>query len=127
MTAPDRDESGRYAFDGLDRVFHEKARLGILTCLVSHADGMAFGELRDLCGLTDGNLNRHLAVLQEAGLVEIDKGYLGKRPRTICRLTNEGQTQFEAYLRQLESVVTDALAAVRLRLGEGFGFGERPA
>ena len=58
------DESGRYAFDGIDRVLHEKARLGILTSLLAHQNGLVFGELRDLCALTDGNLSRHLQTLQ---------------------------------------------------------------
>ena len=57
------------AFDGLDRVIHEKARLSILTSLISHPKGLAFNELKSLCALTDGNLSRHVGVLQEAGLV----------------------------------------------------------
>ena len=53
-----------YAY-GLDRVLHEKARLGIMTSLVGHPKGLAFGDLKKLCNLTDGNLSRHLQVLQE--------------------------------------------------------------
>ena len=71
---PDTDinpDAGRYAYDGLDRVLHEKARLGILTALVARPDGLAFTELTRLCSLTDGNLSRHLDVLAEAGLVDI--------------------------------------------------------
>ena len=52
------EDAGRYAYDGLDRVFHEKARLGIMTSLVTRADGLVFGELKSLCNLTDGNLSR---------------------------------------------------------------------
>jgi len=62
----DRNGEGRFAYDGLDRVLHEKARLGILTSLVAHPDGLKFGELRGLCSLTDGNLSRHLDVLRDA-------------------------------------------------------------
>jgi DNA-binding MarR family transcriptional regulator len=112
MTSPDHNEPGRYALDGIDRIFHEKARLGILTCLVTHTDGLLFGELKGLCALTDGNLSRHLTALQEAGLVEIWKGFKGKRPQTLCRITPTGRDRFRAYLQQLESVVADALAAV---------------
>ena len=72
---------GRFAYEGLDRVLHEKARLGILTSLLAHRDGLVFGQLRELCALTDGNLSRHLTTLQEAGLVEIWKSVKGKRPR----------------------------------------------
>lgn len=99
-----------FAFDGLDRVLHEKARLGILTCLLSHRDGRVFGDLKAACGLTDGNLSRHLATLQEAGLVEIWKGHKGKRPQTLVRLTPGGAKRFLDYLSLLESIVTDALS-----------------
>lgn len=100
-----------YAYDGLDRVIHEKARLGLLTSLVTHPEGLAFADLKHLCGLTDGNLSRHLQVLQEAGLVEIVKGYEGNRPHTHCHLTAIGRQRFLDYLSVLEQVVRDAAAA----------------
>jgi DNA-binding transcriptional ArsR family regulator len=100
-----------FAFEGLDRVFHEKARLGILTSLASHPDGIAFGQLRQLCGLTDGNLSRHIQVLEEARLVELHKGYEGKRPLTTCRLTEHGRAGFLNYLSVLEGVLRDAANA----------------
>ena len=68
-----------FSYDGLDRVIHEKARLGLLTSLMAHPRGLAFADLKQLCGLTDGNLSRHLQVLQEAGLVEVTKGYEGNQ------------------------------------------------
>jgi DNA-binding MarR family transcriptional regulator len=102
---------GRFAFDGIDRVLHEKARLGILTSLLSHRDGLVFNQLRDLCSLTDGNLSRHLTTLQEAGLVEIWKGMKGKRPQTLVRLTSGGRERFLGYLNLLESIVSGALSA----------------
>lgn len=105
------DNPGRYSFDGIDRVLHEKARLGILTSLLAHRDGLVFGQLRDLCALTDGNLSRHLTTLQEAGLVEIWKGFKGKRPQTLVRMTAEGRKRFLGYLSLLESIVNGALSA----------------
>ena len=75
--------SAPFSYDGLDRVIHEKARLGLLTSLMAHPKGLAFADLKQLCGLTDGNLSRHLQVLQEAGLVEVTKGYEGNRPHTV--------------------------------------------
>jgi len=107
------DESGRFAFEGLDRVLHEKARLGILTSLLSHREGLVFNELRDLCTLTDGNLSRHLTTLQEAGLIEIWKGQKGKRPQTLVRLTIEGKQRFLDYLALLEGILSQALAAAQ--------------
>ena len=101
----------RFSYDGLDRVIHEKARLGVLTSLTAHPKGLAFADLKQLCGLTDGNLSRHLQVLQEAGLVEIIKGYEGNRPHTTCRLTAEGRKRFLDYLSVLEQVVRDAAQA----------------
>ena len=100
-----------FAYDGLDRVIHEKARLGVLTSLVAHPRGLAFGDLKQLCGLTDGNLSRHLQVLQEAGLVTVRKGYRHNRPHTTCRMTAAGRRRFQDYLTVLEQVVRDAAEA----------------
>lgn len=106
-----------YAFDGLDRVMHEKARLGVLSSLMAHPKGLIFGDLKQLCGLTDGNLSRHLQVLQEAGLVEITKSFENNRPQTMCRLTRNGRKRFLDYLALLEQVVRDAAKTA----GEDFG------
>lgn len=102
---------GRFAYEGLDRVIHERARLGILTSLAAHPKGLVFGDLKELCDLTDGNLSRHLQLLEEAGLVEIWKSFKKKRPQTLCRLTDEGRRRFLDYISVLESVVSDAMAA----------------
>jgi len=99
---------GRYAYGGLDRVLHEKARLGVLTALITHPRGMSFTELARLCSLTDGNLSRHLDVLAEAGLVELAKGFEGRRPLTTCKLTRAGRRRFKEYLTTLEQVIRDA-------------------
>ena len=98
----------RYCYDGLDRVLHEKARLGILASLAAHAEGLLFNDLKQLCALTDGNLSRHLAVLCEAGLVEMWKGASRRRPQTMYRLTASGRQRFSDYISVLEQVVTDA-------------------
>ena len=108
---PKRDRAARFSYDGLDRVIHEKARLGVLTSLIAHPEGLAFADLKQLCGLTDGNLSRHLQVLQDAGLVKISKGYEGNRPLTRCRLTASGRRRFLDYLAVLEQVVRDAAEA----------------
>ncbi len=103
------DQSGRFAYEGLDRVLHEKARLGIMTSLVTRPEGVLFTELKRLCALTDGNLSRHLDVLREAGLVEVWKGFENRRPQTLCRLSVEGRQRFVAYLEELEQVIRDAM------------------
>lgn len=100
-----------FSYSGLDRVIHEKARLGLMTSLMAHPKGLAFADLKQLCGLTDGNLSRHLQVLQEAGLVEVTKGYEGNRPHTTCRMTKAGRRRFLDYLAVLERLVRDAAGA----------------
>jgi len=102
---------GRFAYEGLDRVLHEKARLGILTSLATRPEGLLFGDLKRLCALTDGNLNRHLEVLLEAGLVEVWKRFEGRRPQTLVRLSAEGRRRFLDYLGELEKVLKDAKKA----------------
>jgi DNA-binding MarR family transcriptional regulator len=102
---------GRFAYEGLDRIVHERARLSILTSLATHREGLVFSELKQLCALTDGNLSRHLDVLKEAELVEIWKGYEGRRPKTLVRLTRSGRERFIAYLSELERLVKDAQRA----------------
>lgn len=104
-----------FAYEGLERVIHEKARLGILASLATHAEGLAFSELKQLCALTDGNLNRHLLVLQEAGLVDVRKHTAGPRPQTVCQLTSQGRSRFAGYISVLERVVKDAMDAREVR------------
>src|SRR3979411_2280400 len=107
MVKRDVESSGRFAYDGLCRVIPEKARLSVLTSLVAHPKGVVFGDLKQLCGLTDGNLSRHLQVLQQARLVEIVKSFQHNRPQTICRVTREGRARYLDYLNVLEQVVRD--------------------
>ena len=110
---PGSSTSGRFAYEGLDRVIHEKARLGVLTSLIAHPKGLLFGDLKQLCDMTDGNLSRHLQVLEEAGLIDIVKRFEGNRPQTICRITAEGRKRFMRYLAVLEQVVRDAADAAK--------------
>jgi len=103
----------RFAYDGLDRVIHERARLSVLTSLITHGKGLPFGELKQLCALTDGNLNRHLTVLEEAKLVTTLKGVEHGRPQTICRITPLGRKRYVEYLSVLEQVILDASSAIK--------------
>jgi DNA-binding HxlR family transcriptional regulator len=105
--------ANQYAYPGLDRVIHERARLSVLTSLARHPKGLRFNDLKALCGLTDGNLSRHMQVLQEAGLVEVAKTFDQSRPQTTCYLTADGHKRYVDYLAVLEQVVRDAAAAVK--------------
>ncbi len=113
------EPAGRFAYDGLDRVIHERARLSVLTSLVAHPKGLVFGDLKQMCALTDGNLSRHLQVLDEAGLIEIEKGYEHNRPQTVCRITAQGRRRYLDYLKVLEQVVQDAATAAQLGAARG--------
>lgn len=116
-------DNGRYAFAGLDRLFHERARLGIMTSLVAQSDGILFSELKELCDLTDGNLNRHLSVLSEAECIEIWKSGAGRNKQTLVRITDPGREQFMQYLNELETVVRAASqAAEKPSAQTGLGF-----
>jgi DNA-binding transcriptional ArsR family regulator len=108
---------GRFSYEGLDRVMHEKARLCILASLARHADGLLFNDLKQLCTLTDGNLSRHLAVLGESGFVEILKSTKGPRNQTKYRLSVIGRKRFAEYISVLESVVADAQAKTKPAAG----------
>jgi DNA-binding MarR family transcriptional regulator len=103
--------NSRFAYDGLDRVIHERARLSVLTSLLTHSKGLLFGELKEFCALTDGNLNRHLQVLEEAKLVSVSKNLDNNRPQTVCRITALGRRRYLEYLSVLEQVILDGAAA----------------
>jgi YD repeat-containing protein len=115
----------RFAYDGLDRVIHERARLSVLTSLITHAKGQSFGELKQLCGLTDGNLNRHLMVLEEAKLVTTAKAMEQGRPQTVCKVTALGRKRYVEYLAVLEQVILDASSAINA--DSGVRGGQSPA
>ena len=103
-----RPASGpRFAYDGLDRVIHERARLSLLTSLITHPKGLSFSELKAYCALTDGNLNRHLQVLEEAKLVTVAKRHDNHRPQTLCKITSLGRRRYLEYLEVLEQVILD--------------------
>lgn len=108
MKAKNGSGEARFAYEGLDRVIHERARLSVLTSLVTNPKGLAFVDLKQLCGLTDGNLSRHLSVLEKARLVQVVKGHERNRPQTMCRITAAGRKRYLEYLTTLEQVVRDA-------------------
>lgn len=101
------DDEAPFAYSGLERIFHERGRLAVCTCLVANPDGMRFTDLQEACGLTDGNLNRHLHALAEVGIVTTERRTGRGRPATIVRITEDGGRRFLAYVDELEAVVRD--------------------
>jgi DNA-binding transcriptional ArsR family regulator len=103
-------------YAALERLFHEPARLAITSTLCETADGKTFNDLKSECALTDGNLNRHLKVLLEGGVIIADRREArGTRPVTTLRLTESGKGQFLAYLQALEEVLHKAAEALEHR------------
>ena len=90
--------------NGIDETVHQRHRLGILT-ITAEANRAEFGYLREALELTPGNLSRHLLVLEQAGLVHVEKGYAGRRPRTWVRITREGRSALAAELDVLAALV----------------------
>ncbi len=116
------DDAAPFALEGLARVFHERGRLAVCTCLVAHAEGLRFTELQEACALTDGNLNRHLHALAEDGIVAMERVRSSSgRPQTVVTITPSGRERFMAYVDELENVVravherANASASLRLR------------
>lgn len=88
----------------LDRVIHERVRLGIVSSLAVNGS-LTFTDLRDLLGITDGNLSAHARKLEEAGYVECRKSFDGRTPKTVFGLTATGRRELEAYLDHMEAII----------------------
>lgn len=101
----------------LDDVIHQRVRLGILTVLTeaAYAD---FAFLKETLGVTDGNLSRHLSVLEDAGYVDISKGYQGKRPHTTVAATTEGKEALSHHLASLRELIGQVDQASGKRRGK---------
>lgn len=96
----------------LERIFHEPSRLAIMSALCAAESGLPFVELRDACHLTDGNLNRHLKVLEDAGVIRVDKRFVDRKPRTTVRISPDGLRRFQEYLAALSQVLKQARQAL---------------
>jgi predicted ArsR family transcriptional regulator len=94
-----------FAYEGLERIFHERGRLAVCTCLIANPNGMSFKALQEACALTDGNLNRHLHALAETEIVVLARSRGGGRPTTTVRITESGKRRFLGYIDRLEAVV----------------------
>lgn len=99
-----RLESVRKDLPQLDRLIHERLRLGIVSALAA-APSLTFPELRQLLDTTDGNLSVHARKLEDAGYIGCEKSFDGRTPRTDYRLTAEGRKALERYLNHMEALV----------------------
>ena len=114
-------------YAALARAFHEPSRLQILAMLVSSPQGLSFSELKLKSDLTDGNLSRHLKTLVDAKAIRLEKAFINAKPRTTVSLTEQGRTEFLAYLDHLESVLRQAKAASKSGAADSNGLRKRTA
>ena len=99
-----QQETVENALPNLDRIIHERMRLGIVSALAVN-DSLTFNELKKLLQTTDGNLSVHARRLEEAEYVDCTKSFEGRVPRTEYRLTPAGRKAFERYLDHMEALI----------------------
>lgn len=103
-TGPSLDAREERSPVDLDRLIHERMRLGIVSALAVN-DSLSFGDLREMLGTTDGNLSVHARKLEDAGYLECTKSFEGRIPRTDFRLTADGRRALGRYLDHMESLI----------------------
>lgn len=112
-------------FSALEKLFHEPARLAIMSALCTADQGMTFIELKNQCALTDGNLNRHLKVLKESEAVLVTKEFVNDKPRTTVSISPKGLDRFNDYLEALTEVMQQAREALPKEKTASLPFGKR--
>ena len=101
-------KTGVESSESLDKLFHEPKRLLIMSQLCASYHPLTFNELKELCDASDGNLHRHLKVLEDNGMVDVEKSFVDRKPLTTIALSAKGVERFEKYIKKLESVVLAA-------------------
>ena len=94
----------------LDPVIHQPVRLRILSALtaIRHGEKLDFVWLRDVLGVTDGNLGSHLLKLEEAGYIEVEKTFVARKPRTLVAVTDKGRAAFQAHVKALKAIIGES-------------------
>ncbi|MHC5024959.1 MAG: winged helix-turn-helix domain-containing protein [Planctomycetota bacterium] len=103
--------AGSKVSESLDRLIHERIRLGIVSALAAE-DGMTFADLKRVLDASDGNLSVHARKLEEAGYIRVIKGFEDRKPKTEYRLTAKGRRALEEYLDQMETILSEARDAL---------------
>ncbi len=99
--------------DILEKIFHEPNRLSIMSALCASDKGISFNEIREACGLTDGNLSRHLKALDESGAIVITKKFVDNKPRTTVSISPSGIERFHEYLTALAEILNKARKSLK--------------
>lgn len=105
---------GKSEPDELDRLIHERIRLGFVSALAAE-DSLSFGDLKAILKTSDGNLSVHARKLEGAGYVAVRKGFEDRKPKTEYRLTSKGRVALEKYLKRMESLLSEARDALEKR------------
>ena len=90
--------------NNLNKLFDSRVRLGILSALMVN-DSVNFNELKDLLGITDGNLASHVKALEENKVIKVEKGFIGRKTNTTYKITKTGEKMFKAHLDALEKMI----------------------
>ncbi|HET8679510.1 MAG TPA: transcriptional regulator [bacterium] len=104
LSAASPDAAARSGIRDLDRLIHERTRLGIVSALAVNPS-LSFTDLKKLLATTDGNLSVHARKLEEARYVTCTKSFAGRVPRTVYRLTAQGREALERYLNHMEALI----------------------
>ena len=99
--------------DEINKIFHEPNRLSMMSALCASDRGMSFNEIREACGLTDGNLSRHLKALEESGAIVITKKFVDNKPRTTVSISASGIESFHEYLTALAAILNKARKSLK--------------
>jgi DNA-binding MarR family transcriptional regulator len=99
-----RGAKAKHPAPGLDRLIHERLRLGIVSALAAN-DSLTFNNLKSLMNTTDGNLSVHARKLEEAGYISCSKSFEGRLPKTEYKLTVAGRRALENYLSHMETII----------------------
>jgi DNA-binding MarR family transcriptional regulator len=91
----------------LNKTFDSRVRLGIMSALLVNAE-VSFNELKELIGVTDGNLASHVKALEEAAYIKVHKGFIGRKTKTTYEITKAGEKAFKAHLQALEQMIRSA-------------------
>ena len=103
--------AGKPASDELDRLVHERMRLGIISALAAE-ERLSFGDLKGILKTSDGNLSVHARKLEDAGYIKVTKGFEDRKPKTEYSLTSEGREALETYIDQMETLLSEAREAL---------------
>ncbi len=103
--------AGKPASDELDRLVHERVRLGIVSALAAE-ERLSFGDLKAVLKTSDGNLSVHARKLENAGYIEVLKGFEDRKPKTEYSLTAKGRRALETYIDRMETLLGEAREAL---------------